>query len=235
MKKLNLITVLALVLIIIIVACKKNLDLKITGPPCSFQYSGWTTCSNNIQTREYTSSPTGCSGTPPSDSISRSCVIPACIFKYSAWSNCSAESLQTRSYTSSPTGCLGTPPSDSLLRTCIPAQPTAPGTPFSLVNNLSGTVAFTFSWYRSSNFGTVIGGQPAVIVSYFIEIYESPNFNVSTATLVESDEIPVSAGGQSWLTYYYNAPSAPSWIAFRVKAKNSAGLESSFSNFSNWK
>ena len=25
------------------------------------------------------------------------------------------------------------------------------------------------------------------------------------------------------------------WIAFRVKAKNSAGLESSFSNFSNWK
>jgi len=233
MKKLSIITALTVVLILIIVACKKNLDLKITGPPCSFQYSSWTTCSNNIQTREYTSSPTGCSGTPPSDSISRSCVIPACNFEYSAWSNCSADGLQTRSYTSSPTGCSGIPPSDSLLRTCIPAQPTAPGIPFSLVNNLSGTVAFTFSWYRSSNFGTVLGGQPAVIVSYIIEIYESPNFNVSTATLVKSEEI--SAGQFQSNTYYYNAPSAPSWIAFRVKAKNSAGLESSFSNFSNWK
>ena len=192
MKKLNIITALALVLILIIVACKKNLDLKITGPP-----------------------------------------VPACNFEYSAWSNCSADGLQTRSYTSSPIGCSGTPPSDSLLRTCIPAQPTSPGIPFSLFNNLSGTVAFTFSWYRSSNFGTVLGGQPAVIVSYFIEIYESPNFDVSTATLVKSEII--SAGQFQSNTYYYNAPSAPSWIAFRVKAKNSAGLESSFSNFSNWK
>jgi uncharacterized protein (TIGR02145 family) len=74
MKKLSIITALTVVLILIIVACKKNLDLKIIEPPCSFQYSDWTTCSNNLQTREYTSSPSsGCTGTPPADSISRKC------------------------------------------------------------------------------------------------------------------------------------------------------------------
>ena len=42
---------------------------------CNFVYSSWSTCSNNIQTRTYASSPSGCSGTPPADSIQRPCVI----------------------------------------------------------------------------------------------------------------------------------------------------------------
>ena len=65
MKKLNLITTL-LALLIVLMGCKKE---------CAFVYSGWTSCSNNIQTRTYTSSPSGCTGTPPADSLQRSCVI----------------------------------------------------------------------------------------------------------------------------------------------------------------
>ena len=65
MKKLNLITIL-LAVFILLMGCKKE---------CAFVYSGWTSCSNNIQTRTYTSSPSGCTGTPPADSLQRSCVI----------------------------------------------------------------------------------------------------------------------------------------------------------------
>ena len=42
---------------------------------CTFVYSSWSFCSNNIQTRTYTSSPSGCTGTPPADSIQRSCSL----------------------------------------------------------------------------------------------------------------------------------------------------------------
>ena len=42
---------------------------------CTFVYSAWTSCSNSIQTRTYTSSPSGCTGTPPADSLQRSCVM----------------------------------------------------------------------------------------------------------------------------------------------------------------
>ena len=65
MKKLNLITTL-LALLIVLMGCKKE---------CTFVYSAWTPCSNNIQTRAYTSSPSGCTGTPPADSLQRSCVM----------------------------------------------------------------------------------------------------------------------------------------------------------------
>ena len=65
MKKLNLITTL-LALLIVLMGCKKE---------CTFVYSAWTSCSNSIQTRTYTSSPSGCSGTPPADSTQRSCVF----------------------------------------------------------------------------------------------------------------------------------------------------------------
>ena len=68
MKKLNIITTL-LALLIVLMGCKKE------TPTCSFVYSAWTSCSNNIQTRTYTSSPSGCKGTPPADSLQRSCVI----------------------------------------------------------------------------------------------------------------------------------------------------------------
>ena len=63
MKKLNIITTL-LALLIVLMGCKKE---------CTFVYSEWTSCSHNMQTRTYTSSPSGC--TPPADSIQRTCVI----------------------------------------------------------------------------------------------------------------------------------------------------------------
>ena len=65
MKKLNLISTLLTVLIVLM-GCKKE---------CTFVYSDWTSCSNSIQTRTYTSSPSGCTGTPPADSLQRSCVM----------------------------------------------------------------------------------------------------------------------------------------------------------------
>ena len=65
MKKLNLITTL-LAPLIVLMGCKKE---------CTFVYSAWSSCSNSIQIRTDTSSPSGCTGTPPSDSIQRPCVI----------------------------------------------------------------------------------------------------------------------------------------------------------------
>ena len=72
MKKLNLITPL-LAVFIVLMGCKKETPKE--TPTCSFVYSAWTSCSNSIQTRTYTSSPSGCTGTPPADSIQRSCVL----------------------------------------------------------------------------------------------------------------------------------------------------------------
>ena len=72
MKKLNLITTL-LALLIVLFGCKKETPKE--TPTCSFVYSAWTACSNNIQTRTYTSSPSGCTGTPPADSTQRSCSL----------------------------------------------------------------------------------------------------------------------------------------------------------------
>ena len=84
--------------------------------PCTFTYGQWSTCSNGLQTRPYTSTPIGCGSTPPIDSIQRACSVP-CNFIYSSWSNC-INGIQTRTFTSGPLGCIGTPPVDSLQRTC---------------------------------------------------------------------------------------------------------------------
>ena len=116
MKKLNIITALTLVLILIIVACKKNKELTIIS---KFEYSEWTSCnSNKIQTRTYRILfSANASDVPPADSLKRSCVIPCTSFIYSAWSAC-ANSVQTRTYTSNPIGCGSLPPQDSIKRNC---------------------------------------------------------------------------------------------------------------------
>lgn len=44
--------------------------------PCSFTYSGWGSCNSGRQARSYTTSPAGCTGTPPADSLSRACTTP---------------------------------------------------------------------------------------------------------------------------------------------------------------
>jgi hypothetical protein len=57
-----------------IISCKK--DNTTTGSAnCSFTYSAWTTCSGGTETRTYTTSPAGCTGTPPNDSTTRTCTI----------------------------------------------------------------------------------------------------------------------------------------------------------------
>jgi len=97
--------------------------------PCTFTYGSWTTCSNGTQTRSFTSTPTGCSGVPPTDSITRTCASPItpCTFTYGTWTTCS-NGIQTRTFTSSPSNCTGVPPADSLTRTCT--SPTTRGRKF---------------------------------------------------------------------------------------------------------
>lgn len=53
----------------------------VTIDTCTFTYGQWSTCNSSFQTRPYTSSPSGCLGTPPIDSIQRTCVSPI-VIKY---------------------------------------------------------------------------------------------------------------------------------------------------------
>ena len=85
---------------------------------CTFTYGSWSTCNGTTQTRSYVSSPSGCAGTPPIDSVQRACTIPCTSFTYGAWSVCSGN-VQTRTYTASPANCTGTPPVDSVTRSCV--------------------------------------------------------------------------------------------------------------------
>jgi len=88
------------------------------APPCSFVYSAWGSCVNGLQFRNYTAYPAGCTGTPPLDSLQRSCSVSCTSFVYSAWSPC-LELQQTRTYVAYPEGCVSTPPQDSVLRSCV--------------------------------------------------------------------------------------------------------------------
>ena len=88
----------------------------VAPPACTFTYGSWTTCNGTTQTRTYTTSPAGCTGTPPTDSITRACSLP-CTFTYGSWTTCNG-TTQTRTYTTSPANCTGTPPTDSITRAC---------------------------------------------------------------------------------------------------------------------
>jgi hypothetical protein len=92
---------------------------NVVSLPCtSFTYGDWSTC-NGSQFRSYTASPTGCNGTPPLDSIQRTCTVPTipCLFTYGTWTTCS-NGIQTRTFSYTPFNCIGTPPLDSTQRTC---------------------------------------------------------------------------------------------------------------------
>ena len=65
MKNLNSITML-LALLTVLMGCKK--ETKITE--CTFSYAA---CDNGIQTRMGTANSSGCSGTPPPDSLKKNC------------------------------------------------------------------------------------------------------------------------------------------------------------------
>jgi hypothetical protein len=114
----------------------------VTPTACTFVYTDWTTCLNGVQSRTYTASPNGCSGTPIADSLFRSCSLP-CTFTYSAWSTC-LDSFQTRTFTTSPANCSGVPGADSIKRRC---------------NSLPDSCAinFTFTTTRSSCVGKANG------------------------------------------------------------------------------
>lgn len=76
MKK-NQITSLVLLFFIaslLIISCKKDsAGSNSSNTNCTFTYSAWSTCANGTQTRTFTSSPSGCTGTPNPDSLTRTC------------------------------------------------------------------------------------------------------------------------------------------------------------------
>jgi hypothetical protein len=180
-----------------IISCKKD-DVTNGSGNCSFTYSAWTTCSNGTQTRTYTSSPAGCAGTPPADSLTRSCGTPACTFTYSAWTTCS-NGTQTRTYTSSPIGCTGTPPADSLTRSCGPI-----------------TYSFTYGAWSNCDANNIqtrsyvsnpLGGTPPTdSISRTITISFSQSVsNVTCGTTATNGSITVTAnGGVTPYTYSKN-------------------------------
>lgn len=140
-----------------------------TTPPCTFSYGAWSNCVGGTQTRPYVTSPLGCTGTPPTDSITRSCSVTPCSFTYSAWSNC-INNVQTRTYTSSPNGCIGTPPADSLTRTCTtPACTFTYGTWTTCTNGKQTRVAYPSptGCYGTPPADSITRTCSSVIITYF--------------------------------------------------------------------
>ena len=129
-----------------------------------FTYGTWSACTNGAETRTYTSTPNG--GTPPADSVSRTCTAPptTCSFTYSVWSNC-VSNLQIRTVTStSPVGCTGIPPTDSLSRACSTSCPTI---------NVSGTPASPKT--NCSNDGTIVASASGGAAPYTYSKNGKPN------------------------------------------------------------
>ena len=107
----------------------------VTPPPtCTYTYSGWGTCqANGTQSRTYTATPEGCTGTPVT---SQTCTPPCTGFTYSDWGTCQANGTQTRTVISTtPAVCTGgTTPVTS--QTCTP--PPTNGTPDLTTTAMSG-------------------------------------------------------------------------------------------------
>lgn len=77
MKKIALIGLLFSTTLILLISCKKDNTPNGVGA-CTFTYSSWSACVNNTQTRTYTATPSGCTGTPPADSLTRTCTSNTC-------------------------------------------------------------------------------------------------------------------------------------------------------------
>jgi hypothetical protein len=69
--------VLFALLVIFSMGCsREDPSNEVENPICTYSYSEWSDCQNNIQTRTYVAVPSGCSGNPPADSLTRACVNP---------------------------------------------------------------------------------------------------------------------------------------------------------------
>ena len=107
----------------------------VTPPPtCTYTYSGWGTCqANGTQSRTYTATPEGCTGTPVT---SQTCTPPCTGFTYSDWGTCQANGTQTRTVISTtPAVCTGGTTSVTS-QTCTP--PPTNGTPDLTTTAMSG-------------------------------------------------------------------------------------------------
>ena len=155
---------------------------------CTFTYGSWTTCNGTTQTRTYTTSPAGCTGTPPADSITRSCTLP-CTFTYGTWTTCS-NGTQTRSYTTSPAGCTGTPPADSITRTCTVVPPTGLPTPVTITSSITPGVCDTIRTFTVQNQSNVFYAW--VISGTGNQITNGQGTNTITTIVKSSGSVTVS-------------------------------------------
>lgn len=129
-------------------------------------------------------------GTPPTDSITRSCTVP-CTFTYGQWSTCS-NGIQTRSYSTSPQGwCSGVPPLDSIQRTCTIAALPNPVTIVS--SDLAGVCdtikTFTVPTQVGVNYAWSISGDPEILVQTFDNLYPNPNKGEFTINLQTKENL----------------------------------------------
>jgi hypothetical protein len=134
----------------------------VSPTPCTFIYGTWVTCSNNIQTRTYTSSPSGCIGTPPADSLTRTCSSPTTRGRKFYFSSVGSDSYSV-------------------------AQAQNPLTPWKTLaklNTLSGIALAgdTFAFKRGEIFDNGIQNSIVGSVKWYGGGYEGLNFPSGTAT-----------------------------------------------------
>jgi hypothetical protein len=174
--------------------------------PCtSYTFSPWSVCNPNTlkQTRTATGSPAGCTGTPPADSLTRSCIItpPQCTsYVYGPWSACDPNTnTQSRQLlSSSPAGCVGGP-APVLTQSCTPA-PT-----IIIVANAGGSQVITNSVTLSGR-GSSTGGN---ITSYAWRLVSG----AGTVTIANPSSSSTTVSGFSSLGLY----------TFELKITDSAG------------
>jgi len=135
---------------------------SVTPTPCTFTYGTWSTCINGTQTRTYTSTPVGCTGVPPTDSLTRTCTSPT---------------TRGRKFYFSNTG------SDSY--TVTQAQnPATPWKTLAKLNTLSGIALAgdTFAFKRGEVFANGTEYSTTGSVKWYGGGYEGRNFPSGTAT-----------------------------------------------------
>lgn len=137
---------------------------------CSgFIYSPWGTCAEGVQTRTATGVPLDCIGTPPADSLSRTCSNPCTSWTYGAWTTCSGNK-QTRVATGSPVGCVDSPPADSVSRVCTSS------------NIVLSIVLITKATCTNKSNGTVTVAASGGIAPFYYSINSTSNYILNKTT-----------------------------------------------------
>ena len=180
-----------------------------TPVACTFTYGAWSSCVNGLENRSYTTSPAGCTGIPPTDSIIRSCTVICTNFVYGAWSSCS-NGVQTRTYTSVPQGCTGTPPADSISRACVTP-------PDSCTISAFVVSVRSASCLNTADGNITVGTRCATLPITYVLTYPNGQTVVVTSTLSQhtfNNLLP-----QTYRIYVQNSDGDGTTFIFTIKAR----------------